>query len=173
VRHAPLRWPRDDYNLIGNGLLALLTHPQELDRLRADPSLIESAVEELLRFDSPTQATFRSVAEDFVLRGQVGHPYEAGDSLLGSQCCGVFVLDGAVKRTLYRCGDALVLQLSKPGLRFFDRAGTIERKEHLVQFDSDLCSGDERGVRERNRIGLSERFHQTDDALNLDAGLAG
>jgi cytochrome P450 len=57
-------------NLIGNALLALLTHPAELDRLRFEPSLIESAVEELLRFDSPTQATFRSVAENFELRGQ-------------------------------------------------------------------------------------------------------
>jgi cytochrome P450 len=57
-------------NLIGNGLLALLTHPAELDRLRSSAGLIESAVEELLRFDSPTQATFRSVAEDFELRGQ-------------------------------------------------------------------------------------------------------
>src|ERR1051326_6972257 len=57
-------------NLIGNGLLALLRHPAELDRLRSEPILIESAVEELLRFDSPTQATFRSVAEDFELRGE-------------------------------------------------------------------------------------------------------
>jgi pimeloyl-[acyl-carrier protein] synthase len=57
-------------NLIGNGLLALLRHPAELERLRSAPSLIESAVEELLRFDSPTQATFRSVAEGFELRGQ-------------------------------------------------------------------------------------------------------
>jgi cytochrome P450 len=57
-------------NLIGNGVLALLTHPAELDRLRSEPSLIESAVEELLRFDSPTQATFRTIAEDFELRGQ-------------------------------------------------------------------------------------------------------
>jgi len=57
-------------NLIGNGTLALLDHPDQLARMRAQPALIDSAVEELLRFDSPTQATFRSVAEDFVLRGQ-------------------------------------------------------------------------------------------------------
>jgi cytochrome P450 len=57
-------------NLIGNGVLALLDHPDQLALLRANPGLIESAIEELLRFDSPTQATFRSVAEAFVLRGQ-------------------------------------------------------------------------------------------------------
>jgi hypothetical protein len=57
-------------NLIGNGVLALLRNPEELGRLRSDPSLISSAVEELLRYDSPTQATFRSVADDFGLAGQ-------------------------------------------------------------------------------------------------------
>jgi cytochrome P450 len=46
-------------NLIGNGLLALLWHPAELERLRAQPALIGSAVEELLRFDSPVQRTAR------------------------------------------------------------------------------------------------------------------
>jgi len=56
--------------LIGNATLALLRHSDQLARLRAEPALIESAVEELLRFDSPTQATFRSVAADFELRGQ-------------------------------------------------------------------------------------------------------
>lgn len=56
--------------LIGNATLALLRHPDQLARLRTKPPLIESAVEELLRFDSPTQATFRSVAADVELRGQ-------------------------------------------------------------------------------------------------------
>jgi cytochrome P450 len=57
-------------NLIGNGVLALLRNPEELTRLRSNPSLIGPAIEELLRYDSPTQATFRSVAEDVHLRGQ-------------------------------------------------------------------------------------------------------
>jgi cytochrome P450 len=51
-------------NLIGNGVLALLREPDELERLRADPSLLPTAVEELLRFDGPVQATVRVALED-------------------------------------------------------------------------------------------------------------
>jgi len=57
-------------NLIGNGIIALLRHPDQMARLRAEPAIIPLAVEELLRYDSPTQATFRSAGEDFELRGQ-------------------------------------------------------------------------------------------------------
>jgi cytochrome P450 len=71
-------------NLIGNGMLALLRHPDQLVRLRAEPQLLVSAIEELARFDSPTQATFRSVAEDVELRGQHLHRDEHVLLLLGS-----------------------------------------------------------------------------------------
>jgi cytochrome P450 len=57
-------------NLIGNGVLALLRNPEQLTILRTNPSLIGPAIEELLRYDSPTQATFRSVGDDVHLRGQ-------------------------------------------------------------------------------------------------------
>lgn len=56
-------------NLIGNGLQALLAHPEQLQLLQREPGLIESAVEELLRFDSPVQLTGRVVAEDLSLAG--------------------------------------------------------------------------------------------------------
>jgi cytochrome P450 len=57
-------------NLIGNGTLALLTHPAELARLRADPSLLPSAVEELLRYAGAlNHATERFTMEPVELGG--------------------------------------------------------------------------------------------------------
>ncbi len=56
-------------NLIGNGLLALFRHPDQLARLRDDPSLIPGAVEELLRYDSPVQFTTRIVREPKQIAG--------------------------------------------------------------------------------------------------------
>jgi cytochrome P450 len=56
-------------NLIGNGTLALLRHPDELRRLREDPGLIATAVEELLRFDGPVQRTARIPSEDVTIGG--------------------------------------------------------------------------------------------------------
>ncbi len=51
-------------NLIGTGLLALLRHPEQLARLRDEPGLMASAVEELLRYSSPVQWTARLAMED-------------------------------------------------------------------------------------------------------------
>ena len=57
-------------NLIGNGTLALLRHPEQLRRLREEPGLIGSAVEELLRFDGPVQRTARVPSEDITIAGR-------------------------------------------------------------------------------------------------------
>ena len=54
-------------NLIGNGVLSLLRHPDELARLRGDLSLVSSAVEELLRYESPSQHTARLAPDDVTL----------------------------------------------------------------------------------------------------------
>ena len=64
-------------NLIGNGVLALLRHPEQMRALRDDPGLIPTAVEELLRFDSPVQATLRLVLEDCEVNG---FPLRRGDN---------------------------------------------------------------------------------------------
>ncbi len=57
-------------NLIGNGVLTLLNNPGELQRLRDDLSLIPSAVEELLRYESPSQHTARLAPSDRELGGK-------------------------------------------------------------------------------------------------------
>ena len=58
-------------NLIGNGMLALLREPEQLERLRADPSLMKRAIDELLRFDGPVQATVRATTEDVEIDDRV------------------------------------------------------------------------------------------------------
>jgi cytochrome P450 PksS len=57
-------------NLIANSALALLRHPDQMEKLRCDPSLIEPAVEELLRFEGPVEtATERYALEDVLISG--------------------------------------------------------------------------------------------------------
>ena len=51
-------------NQIGNGMLALLLHPEQWQILRAEPTLVPAAVEELLRFESPIQHTARLAPDD-------------------------------------------------------------------------------------------------------------
>lgn len=57
-------------NLIGNGVLTLLTHPRERQRLQDDPRLLETAVDELLRYESPVQFTGRTATADCELGGK-------------------------------------------------------------------------------------------------------
>ena len=71
-------------NLIGNGMLALLRHPDQIERLREDPSLIPSAVEELLRFDSPVQTDFRGAREDCEVNGAPVRPRDNIVLLIGA-----------------------------------------------------------------------------------------
>jgi cytochrome P450 len=91
-------------NLIGNGLTHLFAHPEELARLRADPSLDGQAIEELLRFDAPVQFTRRIAVEPLELHGTV-LPVGA-DLLLGL---------GAANRDPDKWGpDGDVLDLTRP-----------------------------------------------------------
>ena len=63
-------------NLIGNGIRVLLNHPNQLQRLRDDLSLIKPAVEELLRFDGPSKMEVRTLADQVEMGGK---PLSAGD----------------------------------------------------------------------------------------------
>ena len=56
-------------NLIGNAMLCLLEHPDQLARLRADRSLLPSAIEEVVRYRSPGQIVFRQTTRDVTLHG--------------------------------------------------------------------------------------------------------
>ena len=71
-------------NLIGNGVLTLLRNPDQLERLRNDLTLIPSAVEELLRFESPSQHTARICREDTELGGKLIRKGQAVIAVMGA-----------------------------------------------------------------------------------------
>jgi cytochrome P450 len=71
-------------NVSGNGLLALLEHPDQLARLRADPSLLPAAIEELMRYDSPLQLFERTATEDVEIGGVTVARGQKIAALLGS-----------------------------------------------------------------------------------------
>ena len=71
-------------NQIGNGFLALLRHPEQLERLRADPELIPGGVEELLRFDAPVQTNIRYALAECEVNGQALRQRENLVLLLGA-----------------------------------------------------------------------------------------
>jgi cytochrome P450 len=71
-------------NLIGNGMLTLLQHPDQLGKLRADLSLISSAVEELLRYEAPSQHTARLAPEDVELGGKLIRKRQAVIAVMGA-----------------------------------------------------------------------------------------
>jgi hypothetical protein len=71
-------------NLIGNGVLSLLRNPDQLQRLRDDLTLIPSAVEELLRYESPSQHTARICPEDTELGGKQIRKGQAVIAVMGA-----------------------------------------------------------------------------------------
>jgi cytochrome P450 len=74
-------------NLIGNGMLALGRNPAAMAALRSKPELMRGAIEEMLRYDGPVQATFRTATKDAVIGGT---PIAAG--------MGTFVIIAAANR---------------------------------------------------------------------------
>jgi cytochrome P450 len=94
-------------NLIGNGVNALLTHPDQLRRLVDDPSLNANAIEELLRFDSPVQFSRRIALEPISIEGVAIEPGEL-----------VMTCLGAANRDPDKFGpDAAELRLDRPDAR--------------------------------------------------------
>lgn len=71
-------------NLIGNGMLALLQHPEQLQRLREHPEIMPSAIQELLRYDSPVQTDVRYASTDYDLDGRLIAPGQALFLLIGA-----------------------------------------------------------------------------------------
>ncbi len=70
-------------NLIGNGLKALLEHPDQLELLRQRPELIDNAIEELLRYDSPVQVDGRTVLDEFQIDRHTLKPGRPVSLLIG------------------------------------------------------------------------------------------
>ena len=71
-------------NLIGNGTLALVRSPAQLERLRNEPDLIDSAINEMLRYDSPVQLDGRMATEDVEIGGKLIKPGQRAICLLGA-----------------------------------------------------------------------------------------
>lgn len=122
-------------NLIGNGLLTLLRHPAEMQRLRQDPALIPSAVEELLRYESPSQHTARMAPCDLELSGRKIRKRQA-----------VIAVMGAGNRDPERFPDPDRLDLARTDNRHlafgwaahFCFGATLARIEGQVSFDTIL-----------------------------------
>jgi cytochrome P450 len=71
-------------SLIGNGILTLLRHPDQLEQLRADHTLIPTAIEELLRYESPIQYTSRLAPEDVQMGGKTIYKRQAVIAVIGA-----------------------------------------------------------------------------------------
>ena len=144
-------------NLIGNGLLTLLRRPDQLERLRADPELMPSAVEELLRYESPSQHTARLAPADAVL----------GDRPIPEGAAVIAVM-GAANRDPERFPDPDRIDLARPDNRHvaFGWAGhfcfgaPLARIEGALAFEAllarfgELSLAPDEEIRWRPNLGL-------------------
>ena len=102
-------------NLIGNGVLALHRNPDQLDRLRREPSLTQNAVEEVLRYDSPVQLTGRRALQDCEFAGERIAKGEEVLTLLGAANHDPAAYEG----------DPDTLDVARPGVRALSFGGGI------------------------------------------------
>lgn len=117
-------------NLIGNGILTLLRHPMELARLRADLLLMPAAVEELLRYESPSQHTARLAPYDTVL----------GDKTIGKREAVIAVM-GAANRDPERFVDPDCLDITRKDNRHvaFGWAAHFCFGAHLARLEGQIA----------------------------------
>lgn len=71
-------------HLIGNGVLALLQHPDQMQKLQAQPSLLARSIEEMLRYDNPVQITYRAALQDAEIQGKQIRKGDLVNSIVGS-----------------------------------------------------------------------------------------
>ncbi|MBV9950577.1 MAG: cytochrome P450 [Acidimicrobiia bacterium] len=119
-------------NLIGNGLLALLEHPDQLQRLRGDRSLLRNAVDELLRWDSPVQLDGRQAFEAIDLHGLEIAAGEELVTMLGSANRDPRVFDDPDRLDVGREGSA---PLSFGSGIHYCLGASLARAEGQVVFD--------------------------------------
>ncbi|MCB0164620.1 MAG: cytochrome P450 [Anaerolineae bacterium] len=122
-------------NLIGNGMLALLRHPEQLQLLRNDSTLINAAVEEMLRYDTPVQMMRRVTLDNVVI-----------DGVAIKKGRGLMVFIGAANRDPAIFQNPDCFDLSRPenphlafgaGLHFCS-GGALARQEAQVAFQTIL-----------------------------------
>lgn len=143
-------------NLIASGILSLLRNPAELARLREDPAILPSAVEELLRYESPSQKTARKALEDTVIAGKTIRKGET-----------VIAVMAAANRDPRRFPDPDRLDLTRPDnrhlafgwARHFCFGAPLARIEGAIAFSTILrrlpnLRLDPRPIEWREHVGL-------------------
>lgn len=140
--------------LIGNGALALLRHPEQLALLADRPALLDSAIEELLRFDSPMQLALRVAREDVEVQGR---EIQAGDMVVG--------LLGAANRDPEHFADPERLDLARsPNPHFgFGRGIHFCLGAPLVRLEAQVALGEL--VRRFPRMELASEPRRSETVL--------
>ena len=117
-------------NLIGNGILTLLRNPEAMKRLRDDSSLVPSALEELLRYESPSQHTARLAPDDAELGGKQIRKRQA-----------VIAVMGAANRDPERFPDPDRLDIERPDNRHvaFGWAAHFCFGAHLARLEGQIA----------------------------------
>ena len=93
-------------NLIGNGLWALMRHPDQMERLREEPERARDAINEVLRYDSPVQTDFRIAKSEVVVGGKT---IRSGE--------GVMLLTGSANRDEAAFSEPDQLEIARKGLK--------------------------------------------------------